>query len=640
VSTDNLDVIVRLRNAAKFARDLRNVRKDVRRSGQEFRVFGTMLRVTALGAIILAQGIGALGLATIALGSSLAPLIGLLGAIPGLLTVAVQGFAVLQLGMGGITDAVGGLNESIDPEKFMQLSRPAKDFALVLDAMKRPLRGFRDSIQAAMLPGFAQGMIAARPALDALKGPLTETGGIFGAFATDLGRLVGSRGFMTDLRSQAQFNNVQLSRLSGAGLHLVNVFRNLMVGSRGLVSWLVRLVSGWAATADRTSSAALASGAMADRFHTIQVTTSRVLRLVWRFGKALFNIGAVGKKSLGDGILLYLLRGATQLERWTRSEAGVRKLTGAFVWARDVLRSIGDFMDRATGASGAQLAGLLRNVVAALNPILASGGGPVILGLWAEAMASLAGAAAFVVNNVPGATSVISALLAVMILSKLGAFRAFVLTLSALGAIAGFLLAPLAGLSTAFWALNAAIAANPIGLAVIAIAALAAGIIWAYQNVKWFRNAVQDTWQWITDNWQTLALVLTGPFAPLILAMKWVINNFEKIKDFLSGLPGKALNIAKSVIPGLAAGGVVKSPLQIIGEHGPELAALPMGTRVIPAAETQRLLRAPHVPRVPVLAGAGLGGQRIIRSEITVKLDRKVLAKAVADTVDDERAGG
>lgn len=40
----------------------------------------------------------------------------------------------------------------------------------------------------------------------------------------------------------------------------------------------------------------------------------------------------------------------------------------------------------------------------------------------------------------------------------------------------------------AIW--NAALALNPIGIVIIAIAALAAGVIWAYNNVGWFKDAV------------------------------------------------------------------------------------------------------------------------------------------------------
>ncbi len=50
------------------------------------------------------------------------------------------------------------------------------------------------------------------------------------------------------------------------------------------------------------------------------------------------------------------------------------------------------------------------------------------------------------------------------------------------------------GVVTAFWALNAAIAANPVVLAIVALAALAAAFVVAYEKCGWFRDAVNDAW--------------------------------------------------------------------------------------------------------------------------------------------------
>lgn len=47
------------------------------------------------------------------------------------------------------------------------------------------------------------------------------------------------------------------------------------------------------------------------------------------------------------------------------------------------------------------------------------------------------------------------------------------------------------------WLLNAALTANPIGLVVVAIAALVAGFILAYRNSETFRNIVQGAWEGI-----------------------------------------------------------------------------------------------------------------------------------------------
>src|SRR6185437_8735332 len=53
------------------------------------------------------------------------------------------------------------------------------------------------------------------------------------------------------------------------------------------------------------------------------------------------------------------------------------------------------------------------------------------------------------------------------------------------------------GLSVAQWLLNVAMDANPIGVVIIALALLAAGFIWAYNNVGWFRDAVNGAWDWL-----------------------------------------------------------------------------------------------------------------------------------------------
>ncbi|MGW6699644.1 hypothetical protein [Nocardia sp. NPDC055049] len=64
------------------------------------------------------------------------------------------------------------------------------------------------------------------------------------------------------------------------------------------------------------------------------------------------------------------------------------------------------------------------------------------------------------------------------------------------------------------WLLNAALTANPIGIVVVALAALAAGIVWAYQNSETFRNIVQAAWSGIqtavSAAWSFIEPILSG----------------------------------------------------------------------------------------------------------------------------------
>jgi hypothetical protein len=94
--------------------------------------------------------------------------------------------------------------------------------------------------------------------------------------------------------------------------------------------------------------------------------------------------------------------------------------------------------------------------------------------------------------------------------------------------------------------LNSTLLANPIFQVVAAIAALVAGLVWAYNNVGWFRDAVDamaagvvaafnwikdivvGVFNWVRDNWPLLLAILTGPFGT---AVYLIIQHWDTIKD-------------------------------------------------------------------------------------------------------------
>jgi phage-related protein len=110
-------------------------------------------------------------------------------------------------------------------------------------------------------------------------------------------------------------------------------------------------------------------------------------------------------------------------------------------------------------------------------------------------------------------------------------------------------------MTAAQWALNAAMDANPIGLVVIAIAALAAGLIYAYKHSETFRNIVngafnavknvaQNVFGWLSNavgnvvdfirnHWVLLLSILTGPIGAAAI---FIITHFSQIRDFISGV--------------------------------------------------------------------------------------------------------
>lgn len=146
------------------------------------------------------------------------------------------------------------------------------------------------------------------------------------------------------------------------------------------------------------------------------------------------------------------------------------------------------------------------------------------------------------------------------------AAKAFAITLGVLGAV-------IMTVSAAMWVLDAALAANPIGLVVIAIAALVAGFVLAYQHsekfraivqamgaaMKWLASAIGWVIRFVRDHWKEILAFLV---APLAVAVYEVHKHWDKIKEVIAAaiplivgvvksLPGKILAAMKVLGPKL-----------------------------------------------------------------------------------------
>lgn len=62
-------------------------------------------------------------------------------------------------------------------------------------------------------------------------------------------------------------------------------------------------------------------------------------------------------------------------------------------------------------------------------------------------------------------------------------------------------------ITAAQWLWNAALTANPIGLIVMGVAALGAGLVWAYNKFEGFRAVVDNTWETLKNVFPSLELV-------------------------------------------------------------------------------------------------------------------------------------
>jgi len=68
--------------------------------------------------------------------------------------------------------------------------------------------------------------------------------------------------------------------------------------------------------------------------------------------------------------------------------------------------------------------------------------------------------------------------------------------------------------AAAQWLWNVALDANPIGLVIIAVAALVVGVVYAYKHFRWFRDFVQAVWQAILVAVRAVVSWFTQTFLP------------------------------------------------------------------------------------------------------------------------------
>ena len=135
------------------------------------------------------------------------------------------------------------------------------------------------------------------------------------------------------------------------------------------------------------------------------------------------------------------------------------------------------------------------------------------------------------------------------IVSKLSAASEAVLSAAtaAYGTIVGVLTGEITLAEAATMAWNAVLAMNPIILVVIALIALAAALIWAYQNVDWFRAMVDNAWASIVMFGQQLYSFISGALSGLVNAIAavgaWLVGRISASFSSIWSIISAAMNL-------------------------------------------------------------------------------------------------
>lgn len=294
---------------------------------------------------------------------------------------------------------------------------------------------------------------------------------------------------------------------------------------------------------------------------------------------------------------------------------------------QDLISAVQDFGDSAAAAFET-LEPIISDVISALAPIL---GGAVLLAIEGitQAFEIMGPVIEFVADTIATFVEVLTnpavqAALAAIATGLTVAFAPAVARIVLFNAQMAIAVVRMAAVSaaTAIWTgvqtlLNVVLTANPIGLIVVAIAALVAGIVVAYKRSETFRdivdgafkvvknsaqavadfftkqipkafnavsNAAKSVLNFVRNNWPKILAVLTGPIGLAVLA---VVSNFDKIKSaarsvkdfvvgrfqdivgFIASIPGRIRDLGSKMLDaGKSIMGKLFDGLRSVGDIG------------------------------------------------------------------------
>lgn len=239
------------------------------------------------------------------------------------------------------------------------------------------------------------------------------------------------------------------------------------------------------------------------------------------------------------------------------------------------MAAISDELSAKVGGSMAASAGTAQGQMLRFQTAIAEakeGIGAALLPVLGILTAKLASVAQWASEN----TSTITLLLGVF-----AGLAAVIVTVNAVtkawNAIQGIAKAAAMAWRAAQFLLNAVLAANPIGLVVIAVVALVAIIILAYRHSETFRKivdaafravqaAAKFAWDWLKNNWPLLLAIITGPIGLAVLA---ITKHWDAIKEGAQRILGwfrSAWDAIRGILvaPFEAAWGIIKGVIDKI----------------------------------------------------------------------------
>jgi phage-related protein len=432
------------------------------------------------------------------LGASAVQASGALWLLPAAAVAGGVAFGALKLGMSGFGEAMKNLD---DPAKFAEaiakLSPAARDAATTVRGLVPAWTAMKNTVQDNLFAGVS-GQVSA---LAGIYLPMLRGG--LGSVATSLnGAVIGlanwARQGSVIGSMQTIFTNVgnAMQALQPVGVAIASIFTDIaMVGS----GFLPGLATGFANAA--TGAAAFIANAR--QTGQLAVWIGNGLAVLRQLGTLAMNVGSIlgsifgGAQRSGESFLAMLVRVTGTMASALKTPEGAAGVQQFFTTVRTVV-------------------GLLWDKLVQLWPAIVAAG---------SAFGALLVAAAPLSNMLFG-------LVVTVLTPLLNLIGAIAPILGPVLVVMGAMRVAVAAWTAVQWLLNVALSANPIGLVIIAITALVAGLIWAWNSSETFRNVVLTVWGAI----KTAAVAVFG-FITNFIVGTWnnIVTSAVAAWGFISG---------------------------------------------------------------------------------------------------------
>jgi hypothetical protein len=459
---------------------------------------------------------------------------GSLAVLPAVLAGVVGIFAAIKIGVQGVGDALSaaasGDVEAL-AEAMKNLAPAARAYVLEVQRARPAWDDLQLHVQQQLFSALAGSITDLATAyLPMLR---TELGGIAMSLG-DVGRHTASW-----LSQAEQVRSIEMI-LGNTGLAvemlepalsaILSIFIDLAAVGSQLLPGLAEGFQMWALGAAETVKAMRESGEL---LTIMQRGLTTLYALVGAIDSVFGIIGGIMRAAGMDGESLArsLARVLQETENWVNSVRGQEVIGEFFANALVLLRALGPLI----GAIAVTLGGLITAIGPALAPVATGltdmlvAAGP-LAGLFTSlaivvlpALGNVLSFLAPVLGPVVALMITASAITKTWALVTAGAQLAMVAFNGVLALVRGAVLAynlvlaiargNINLLALAQWALNAAWLANPLGVVIVAIAALVAGIVLAWNHSETFRNVVMAAWAGIQTAAAATWSFLQGVFA-------------------------------------------------------------------------------------------------------------------------------